>query len=221
MRAEGPGLPREKGATYLEDFFDQPYRLKVLTSAPIYYNADLARYLGTLRAGQLVELQAIADGRVRVRGQAQQGQVAGWVDAANVSALDPALLDGLKRTARRRERVAGLIARGEVALGMAPTEVAAALGQPMGKSSRVDANGTTETWDYVRYQRVARRGFTGYYDNYGRPIAAVGYEKVAVGTFSVVFTRGVVSAVEQSEGSTAGVTAQTRAAAAGGGTEGF
>ena len=198
-RAELPGLVRERGAIYLEDFLDQPYRLRVEREAPIYYNADLARLLGTLRRGQLVELQAVDDkrGLLRVRGQAQQGQVAGWVAARSVSALDPAFVVGLRRSVQRRERVRALTASGEVALGMTMEEVATSLGQPLKKSSHADASGVVETWDYVRYVAVPRT-VTGY-DNYGRVFTSVVYQQVPAGRFSASFSDGVVSAVDRSQ----------------------
>ena len=99
------GLPRERGALYLEDFLDQPYRLKVLAPGPIYFNADQARFLGTMRAGQLVELQAVSENGAlcRVRGQAMQGQVAGWIDARFLSPIDP----GVRRRPAPQPRAPG------------------------------------------------------------------------------------------------------------------
>src|SRR6266576_4940771 len=87
---------REPGAIYLEDLTPKPVKLAMLAPAPIYYQSDMARYLGTLRKGQLVELQAVGDHAYRVRGQAQQGQVAGWVDPKNLSPLKKEFLSALK-----------------------------------------------------------------------------------------------------------------------------
>ena len=73
-------LLREPGAIYLEDFAKHPVKIGVVADAPIFFQPDKVRSLGVLRAGQSVELQAVSDTLYRVRGQAQQGQVAGWVD---------------------------------------------------------------------------------------------------------------------------------------------
>lgn len=198
--ASEPGLPREAGAFYLEDFVSQPFRLKVLGAAPIFFNADQARFLGTLRPGQAVEVQAVSDNGAlcRVRGQAGQGQVAGWVDARYLTPINPAFLKSLRRSAERRERVRSLVAANEVALGMTPNEVTASLGPPPKRSSRTDVNGVSERWDYIRYEQVPRQ-VTGA-DIHGRLITSIVYERVPVGNFTVVFTNQSVSAIEQSEG---------------------
>lgn len=207
--AELPGLTRERGSIYLEDFFEQPYRLKVLQDAAIYYNSDLARYLGTLHRGQLVELQAVNDKRgiLRVRGQAEQGQVAGWVQAKYLTTLDPDFVVALRRSVERREQIQALTASGEIALGMTMEEVVTSLGQPLKKSSHADANGIVETWDYVRYVAVPRT--IASYDNVGRVFYSVVYEKIASGKFSAAFSNGVVSAIDRSDVDVGGAAAAT------------
>ena len=193
-----PGLPRERDAIYLEDFLDQPYRLRVLQDAAVFYNPDLARYLGTLRRGQLVELQAIDDkqGLLRVKGQAGQGQVAGWLEAKYVTALDPAFVVGLRRSIERRQQVAALTASGEIALGMTMDEVSAALGQPVKKTAHSDTNGVVESWEYLRYVTVPRTVTS--YDGYGRLYSALVYQKVPSGSYTAAFSNGVVSAIDRS-----------------------
>ncbi len=197
--AHAEGLPREKGAIYLEDFVGQPYRLRVLIDAPIYFNADQARFLGTLRRGETVELQAVADtqGVLRVRGQASQGQVVGWTPARYLTPLDAAFVDGLRRSIDRRKQVQALVAGGEVALNMTTEEVTAALGQPGKKSSHADIHGVAETWDYIRYESVPRQ--VSGIDAFGRAVVSIVYERVPVGRFAVVFTDGLVSAIDQTD----------------------
>ena len=196
---QAEGLPREKGAIYLEDFVGQPYRLRVLIDAPIYFNADQARFLGTLRRGETVELQAVADtqGVLRVRGQASQGQVAGWTPARYLTPLDAAFVDGLRRSIDRRKQVQALVGSGEVALNMTTEEVAASLGQPGKKSSHADVHGVAETWDYIRYESVPRQ--VSGIDAFGRSVVSIVYERVPVGRFGVVFTDGLVSAIDQTD----------------------
>ena len=193
------GLPREKGAFYLEDFFQRPYRLQVLVDAPIYYNADAARFLGTVRRDQVVELLAVTGNGalLRVRGQAQQGQVVGWMPARYVTPLDRSFVEGLRRAAERREQIRALTAAGEVALGMTPEEVAAILGQPAKKTSHTDAAGSTDTWNFVRYEQVPR-SVVGT-DPFGRTFVTVVYEKVAVGNCAVTFAGGLSQAIDQTD----------------------
>ena len=209
-RASGSGLPREAGAFYLDDFVSQPFRLKVLGASPIFFNSDQSRFLGTLRPGQAVEVQALSDNGAlcRVRGQAGQGQVAGWVDARFLTPINPAFIKSLRRSAERRERVKALVAANEVALGMTPNEVTASLGAPPKRSSRTDASGVSERWDYIRYEQVPRQ-VTGA-DPYGRLVTSIVYERVPVGNFTVVFTNRSVSAIEQSEGNLTAAASQVK-----------
>ncbi len=194
------GLPREKGAIYLEDFFEQPYRLRVLADAPIYFNADLARFLGTLTRGRLVELQAVNDkeGLLRVKGLAKQGQVVGWVEARYLSSLDPDFVTSLRRSIERRRLVRSLAANGEIALGLTMEEVVSSVGAPTRKETHTDAQGMAETWEYIHYVSVPRT-VTGY-DGFGRFVTSVVYERVANGKFAVSFGGGVVTAIDRADG---------------------
>ena len=197
--AAAQGLPREKGAFYLEDFFHRPYRLQVLVDAPIYFNADAARFLGTVKRDQVVELLAITGNGAlfRVRGKAQQGQVVGWMPARYVTPLDPSFVEGLRRATDRREQIRTLTAAGEVALNMTPEEVSAILGQPAKKSSHTDAGGSTDTWDFVRYETVPKTVVGT--DPLGRLFSTVVYEKVAVGNYAVTFVGGLSQAIDQTD----------------------
>ena len=193
------GLPREKGAFYLEDFFQRPYRLKVLVDAPIYFNADAARFLGTVRKEQVVELLAVTGNGAlfRVRANAQQGQVVGWMPARYVTPLDASFVEGLRRAADRRDQIRTLTAAGDVALNMTPEEVSAILGQPAKKSSHTDQGGSTDTWDFVRYESVPRTVVGT--DPLGRLFTTVVYEKVAVGNYAVTFVGGLSQAIDQTD----------------------
>ena len=66
---------REEGSIYLEDLLMKPARLATVADAPIYYHSDLGRYLGTLKKGQIIELQAVSDTAYRVRGLAHAPQI--------------------------------------------------------------------------------------------------------------------------------------------------
>ena len=197
--APGQGLPREKGAFYLEDFFHRPYRLQVLVDAPIYFNADAARFLGTVKRDEVVELQAITGNGAlfRVRAKAQQGQVVGWMPARYVTPLDSSFVEGLRRATDRREQIRTLTAAGDVALNMTPEEVSAILGQPAKKSSHTDAGGSTDTWDFVRYETVPKTVVGT--DALGRQFATVVYEKVPVGNYAVTFVGGLSQAIDQTD----------------------
>ena len=197
----GPVL-REKGAIYLEDILAKPVKLNVETEAPIYFDSDMARYLGVLKKGQLVELQAVTDKVFRVKGIAQQGQVAGWVDPKYLGALKPDFLSNLKKAAQRQEDVNALIAHKEIAINMTPQEVTASLGKAGKTTSRLDATGQHEVWEYVKYEEVPQQVNSGY-DRFGNVVSSTIYVKVPSGKISVVFENNVVISIEQSEGNLA------------------
>src|ERR1700733_13526155 len=98
----GPVL-REQGVIYLEDILPKPVKVDVAADAPIYFDVDMERYLGVLKKGQQVELQAVADSVYRVRGMAQQGQVVGWVEPKYLGALKPDFLACIKKAAKRQD----------------------------------------------------------------------------------------------------------------------
>ena len=91
-----------------------------------------------------------------------------------------------------------LIAKGEVALNMTHEEVTAALGKPQKKSSKLDAKGRQEVWEFIRYARVPQE--TVGRDVLGRVVTNVVYVKVPAGKLSVTFENSLVSGLEQSEG---------------------
>ena len=189
---------REPGAVYLEDFVKQPVKLATLADTQIFYQSDLGRYLGTIRKGQVVELQAVGESAYRIRGKAQQGQVAGWVAAASLTPLKQEFLDNLRKNATRKAEVDALVAKNEVAVNMTPEEVTKALGKASKKTSRLDANGREEVWEFIRYERVPQE-ITGY-DRDGRLVRSITYVKVPNGKLAVTFANNLVSALEQSEG---------------------
>ena len=189
---------REEGAIYLEDLLPKPVRLAVIADAPIHYKIDLERYLGTLKKGQVVDLQAVGDGAYRVRGVAQQGQVAGWVDPKFLNPLKKDFLENLKQNAARRDEVNALIAKNEVAINMTPEEVMRSLGKPAKKSSHLDAKGREETWEFVKYERVPKETYGR--DPAGNLVKSIIYVKVPVGKLAVSFADNLVASLEQTEG---------------------
>jgi hypothetical protein len=190
----------EPGAIYLEELLPRTVRIPVQQDAPIYYQADMGRYLGTLRRGQQVELQALGPGEkaYRVRGVAQQGQVAGWVEAKYLAALKPEFIESLKQNFARQQEVKALIAKNEIAINMTPEEVTASLGKPGRKTSKLDAGGRQDVWEFVHYERVPQQVQS--FDSLGRVVFNTIYVKVPNGKVSVVFEKNLVVSLEQSEG---------------------
>lgn len=193
-------LPREPGAIYLEDLALKPVRLVTTANAQVSSKTADGNYLGVIPKGRAVELLAVADGLARVRGQAQQGGVSGWVELNTLTPLKAEFLDSLRQNAKRKAEVDAMIAKGEVALNMTPDEVNAALGKAQKKVSKLDAGGRKETWEFVRYARVPQE--TTGYDRFGRLITTTVYVKVPSGKLTVNFENNLVSSLEQSEGNT-------------------
>jgi hypothetical protein len=193
-------LPREEGSIYLEDLALKPVKLVTVADAAVHNQPANGRFLGTIRRGSKVELIAVAEDTFRVRGQAQQGGVVGWVDVKSIQPVKAEFLDSLRQNAKRKAEVDALIERNEVALNMTPEEVAASLGKAQKKTSKLDATGRKDVWEFVRYMRVPQ-DTTGY-DRYGRLVTNTIYVKVPAGKLTVTFDNNLVSGLEQSEGNT-------------------
>lgn len=195
-----PPILREAGAIYLDDFGVKAVRLAVVSDATVYSLLNQGRYLGVIGKGRPVELLAVSEKGLRVRGMAQQGQVSGWVDAASVTPLKPEFIESLRANAKRKVEVDALIAKNEVGLNMTYDEVSASLGKAQKKTSKLDAGGRKETWEFVRYTRVPQQ--TTGYDWQGRLVESTVWVKVPSGKLVVTFENNLVSGLEQTEGTT-------------------
>ena len=223
----GP-IVRESGAIYLSDFHVKLPRFRLVEPAPSYFEASMQRYAGTLRFPQAVQLDAVSvDGMLRVRGNAQQGGVAAWIEPQYVTGLPENYLEIVTRAEQRRREVEELIARKEVAIGMSLDEVTRSLGKPQKRSSRTGREGTTQTYEYVKYQLIPQTLYSPSYvqsitgvrpdprarlatvlvrGGYGYDASTI-YVKVPVGTITVGFVNGLVETVEESEGTLTGANA--------------
>lgn len=221
---------RVPGAMYLSDFGQKPLRLKVLQpNTPCFFDVEQTRWVGNLRFPQTVQVEALTDSLARIRGNAQQGGVAGWVPTSALEPLPDGLLTALQKATERREIVEGLIAQREVAIGMTPEEVQRSLGRPQKKTQRANASGSTQIWEYVRFELVPQTTYTpgfnqtivtipGTNKKYPEQTTIVSggtgfnantiYIKVPVGTLTVSFKDGVVEALDQTEGSLAAAAGQ-------------
>jgi hypothetical protein len=223
----GP-IVREPGVIYLSDFGIKDPRFPLAEPAPCYFNSDMKQYAGTLRFPQRVELDAVSPaGLYRVRGNARQGGVAAWIEPRFLDGVPGDLVTRLRAADQRRREVEELIVRKEVALGMTLDEVARSLGKPQKRSSRTGREGSTQTFEYVRYKLIPQTVYTPTYaqnvlgitpdprrrletvvvrGGYGFDASTV-YVKVPVGTMKVAFVDGIAESIEESEGTLVGANA--------------
>jgi hypothetical protein len=224
----GGPIVRESGVIYLSDFEIKDPRFALTEAAPCFFSSDMKRYAGTLRFPQRVELDAVSPaGMYRVRGNARQGGVAAWIEPRFLDGVPEDLVPKLRAADERRREVEALIARNEVAIGMTPDEVGRSLGRPQKRSSTTSRDGSTQTFEYVRYKLIPQTIYTPTYaqtvlgitpdprrrletvvvrGGYGLNASTV-YVKVPVGTINVGFVDGIVESIEESEGTLVGANA--------------
>jgi hypothetical protein len=196
--AAGP-IIREGDAIYLSDFESKPMKLKVLQPAPATFDLAGKRYVGTLRAGMLVEVQAITDDSYLVRGLAQQGQVLGWTSPQYLQPVPPEILAALKKSEERRRIVEALIAKKQVAIGMTTAEVERSIGKPQKRSQRASKDQALEqTWDYVKYELTPQT--TNVIAPNGTLTTATTYLKTPIGRLTISFKGDIVDSLDQTEG---------------------
>lgn len=195
--AQAP-VVRDPGVIYLADFDLKPVRLRVLAPAPTSFETTGERYAGTLREGQEVELQAVGESLLRVRGRAQQGQILAWVSPDYLAPLPEGFLESLRASDERRRDVEDLIARNEVVVGMVPEEVERAIGRPNKRSKKTNAEKTEQVWEYIRYRSIPQQ--TTFIGRDGFPSIATTWVKTPVGSLTITFSDGTVTAINETEG---------------------
>lgn len=195
-------LAPEPGTIDVEDILKKPAVLKVLQESPIYSRSVMDRALGSMAPGTLVTLVGIADQAYRVRGRARHGDVSGWMRIADLLSPDPDLVPNLKKAHARQQQVEELVANHQVALGMTTEEVQQSMGKPNRKSSKLNAAGKEEKFEYVVYDRIPQ--YMPGFDPLGRPVQTVVYVKVETGSLSVNMKDGVVESIEETKGNPLG-----------------
>ncbi len=168
----------EPGSVNLENLLPKPIRIIVATDSVIYYQGDFQRALGNMAANTTVQLIAMSDTALKVRGRARHGDVAGWMHINDLKSADPKLFEKLKAFVERRKVVDDLIQKHQIAIGMTAEEVKASLGTPTRKSSHITDGSREETLEYIVFQYVPQ-ATTGR-DQNGNLVQNVVYVKVEV-----------------------------------------
>ncbi len=193
-------LASETGAIQIEGVLPKPIKLTVIAESVIYYQSDLQRALGAMAPGTTVQLLAITDKAWKVRGRARHGDVAGWMQIADLKSPDPKLSEKLKAYCERKKTVDELIQKHQIAVGLTVDEVKASLGHPVRKSARVTATGREETYEYSVYKSVPQ-AVTGR-DQSGNLVQNIVYVKVETGRLTVSFREGSVTEIQETQGNT-------------------
>lgn len=192
----------EPGTFSVEGMTPKPVVLKVQLEAPVYPTSKMQGALGSFAPGTLVTLIAMSDTAYRVRGRARHGDVAGWVRQSDMLSSDPNLAANLKKLYERTQKVAELIEKRQVALGMTSQEVQASLGKPSRTTAKVNAKGKEEKLEFSVYDKVPQTTTTT--NGFGQLVQTVIWVRVEVGTLSVSFKDGVVSEIEETKGNPLG-----------------
>lgn len=194
-------LSREAGAIYLEDFMepDEKVVLRVAHSAPVFYQLNAQRRLGTLRPGFDAEVVAISDKAYMVRAKAEHADVVGWVSPKAFQAHNGKdFVAALKQLYKRQLLVDDLIKKRQVALGMTIAEVKKSLGDPDRVTQAIDAGGRKDSLEYITYSKVLQP--ITRYDQYGVPFRDYTYVRVESGKTTIDFKDEIVTGIQNTEG---------------------
>jgi hypothetical protein len=192
-------LDSDPGVVYIQQALNKPIRLKVVKEAPVFSDRSGNHRLGTLKANQMVDLEAITDKIYRIRGQGTRDGIAGWVAPWAFSSKDPQFVFHLKELFNRQIQVQGLIAAKKVAVGMTLDEVALSLGKPTKTTVRKTEKGQSGRWEFVEFEEI--RHFITRID----PVTGAAYRQFSHTTqieknrISTEFEDDIVTAVEESE----------------------
>ncbi len=192
-------LDSDPDVVYLEQSLKKPIELKVIKEAPVFSDKDGQHKLGTLKADQNVQLEAITEKIYRIRGRGTRDGIAGWVAPWAFSSTDPDFVANLKLLYQRQIQVQALIAAKNVAVGMTLEEVGLAKGKPTKTSVRKTGTGQSGRWEFIDYEEIK------HYTTTVDPQTGQAYRQLAYVTqeekskTAVEFENDVVTAVEESE----------------------
>ena len=191
-------LPQEPGTFSIEGLTPKPVQVRIAFESPAYSTSKFDRAIGSFAPGTVVTLVSVSDTAYRVRGRARHGDIAGWLRQADVLSKDPQLAAKLKSIFERSQKVAELVEKSQIALGMTTEEVQASLGKPTRKNTKINAIGKTERFEYAIFEKVPQT--TMGLNPFGQLVPTVVYVKVEVGTLTVSFKDGIVDEIEETKG---------------------
>jgi hypothetical protein len=196
VRADTDLSLREEGVLYFEDTTPNRIIAPVKKPTTLYLRRDFQDALALLVPGQSLELIGMAPEGYMVKGTYRNNAVTGWITAADLPpGVDPKVITDAKAAQARANQMAPAIREHRIVRGMTPDEVRQSLGDPEQTSTRSDDTGSTQSWTYTQYTSVWKTSYQpGYYG--GQGIATTYLAKVPVGTTTISFVNGLVSAIE-------------------------
>ena len=180
---------------------DEKLDLTVIDSRfPVYATKNGKRARGNLREGSKAEIIGFTDRALQIRGVRADGVgMAGWVSAKAFKLPTETFQEDLKELYAREQEVRKLIAAGELALGMRPSEIGQVLGEPTKRTSKRTKDGETTTWEFIDYEIV------NHYATLIDPYTRLPYRQLTHTTrevkerIAVTFVDGAVTEIEESE----------------------
>ena len=187
---------RENGVLYFDGNLPAKVTATLGNVTTLYLRRDFQMALAALYPGQKVELIGMSPEGYLLKTTYRNNTVTGWIQPNDLpSGVDPGLFAEAKKNQARRDAVAVAITNKTVIQGMTPDEVTQALGAPAQTTSKVDPNGSAQTWVYATYRQDPQYQYT--LDAYGRPVLSTYYVKVPIGQMIIGFLNGSVVSVEQ------------------------
>lgn len=179
---------------YLTKLDHSSLRLKVLRDTPLNLTQASNTYMTYLPRGQTVEVLAIADRQLQVRGRMSTGAVQGWVSRNDVAEIPEETIARLQEKLKSQREMQDAIRRKEVIFGMTQDQVRSILGKPADKSRTQEEGGTTEVWTYYSYKSVPVMESFGFGTNAYTQVVT---QKIRTGSNTISFKNGVVTRIEQ------------------------
>ncbi len=192
-------LDSDPDVIYLDQTLKKPIQLTVIKEAPVFSDKNGSTRLGTLKAGQVVPLEAMTEKIYRVRGRGTRDGISGWVAPWAFSSTDPEFVANLKKLYERQTLVQKLIAAKQLAIGMTLDEVTLSRGKPTKTANRKTAEGQSGRWEFIEYEDV--KNYVTEIDRstgiaYRRLVSVTRTEKSKT---AVEFENDRVTALEESE----------------------
>jgi hypothetical protein len=192
-------LDRDPDVIHLAEHVKNPIELRVIKEATVFSDKNGKNRLGSLRAEQVVVLEAMTERAYKVRGQGARHGISGWVGPHAFASKDPDFVANLKKLHARQIEVQALIDEGQVAIGMTPEEVDKSRGAPTKTQLKQTDKGETGRWEYIDYEQVS------HYTTVRDPVSGQIFRQLThvteevKGKTVVEFENGVVSSLEESE----------------------